>query len=146
MTAADEGSKAQLIKPCYLGSIVMTGNRILLKTPDKEFLIQLNDSATADAVYLALPLEAYVNVWGEEIYFETPVHMKLENGKKVMEVGEVAYWPQGDAFCIFFGQTPVSKGPKPEAYSPVSPIGMVVGEVESMKDIGDRTFIRLERA
>ena len=124
----------------------MTGNRILLKTPDKEFLIQLNDSATADAVYLALPLEAYVNVWGEEIYFETPVHMKLENGKKVMEVGEVAYWPQGDAFCIFFGQTPASKGPKPEAYSPVSPIGMVVGEVESMKEIGDRTFIRLERA
>jgi len=146
MTAADEGSKAQLIIPCYIGSIAMTGNRILLKTPDKEFLIQLNDSATADAVYLALPLEAYVNVWGEEIYFEIPVHMKLENGKKVMEVGEVAYWPQGDAFCIFFGQTPVSKGPKPEAYSPVSPIGMVVGEVESMKEIGDRTFIRLERA
>ena len=146
MTAADEGSKAQLIIPCYLGSIAMTGNRILLKTPDKEFLIQLNDSATADAVYLALPLEAYVNVWGEEIYFETPVHMKLENGKKVMEVGEVAYWPQGDAFCIFFGQTPASKGPKPEAYSPVSPIGMVVGEAESMKEIGDRTFIRLERA
>ena len=123
----------------------MTGNRIVLKTPQKDFLVELNDSATADAVYLALPLEAYVNVWGEEIYFEIPVHMKLENGKKVMEVGEVAYWPQGDAFCVFFGPTPVSKGPKPEAYSLVSPIGMVVADVESLKDLGDRTLVRLER-
>jgi len=125
---------------------MMTGKRIALKTPQKDFLIELNDSATADAVYLALPLEAYVNVWGEEIYFEIPVHLKLENGKKVMEVGEVAYWPQGDAFCVFFGPTPVSKGPKPEAYSPVSPIGLVVADAESLKDLGDRTLIRLEKA
>ena len=124
----------------------MTGDRIVLKTPLREFVIQLNDSATADAVYLALPLEAYVNVWGEEIYFAIPVHMKLENGKKVMEVGEVAYWPQGDAFCVFFGPTPVSKGREPEAYSPVSPIGKVVADVEALKEIGDRTLVRLERA
>jgi uncharacterized protein len=125
---------------------MMTGKRIVLKTPEKDFLIDLNDSATADAVYLALPLEAYVNVWGEEIYFEIPVHLKLENGKKAMEVGEVAYWPQGDAFCVFFGPTPVSKGSKPEAYSPVSPIGLVVADAESLKELGDRTLIRLEKA
>jgi uncharacterized protein len=124
----------------------MTGKRIVLKTPEKDFLIDLNESATADAVYLALPLEAYVNVWGEEIYFEIPVHLKLENGKKVMEVGEVAYWPQGDAFCVFFGPTPVSKGSKPEAYSPVSPIGLVFADAESLKELGDRTLIRLEKA
>jgi len=123
----------------------MAGNRLVLKTPLREFIIELNGSTTAEAVYLALPLEAYVNVWGEEIYFAIPVHMKLENGKKLMEVGEVAYWPQGDAFCVFFGPTPVSKGPKPEAYSPVSPIGMVLADVEALKDIGDRTLIRLER-
>jgi hypothetical protein len=124
----------------------MTGKRMVLKTPQKDFLIELNESATADAVYMALPVEAYVNAWGEEIYFEIPVHMKLENGKKVMEIGEVAYWPQGDAFCVFFGPTPVSKGPEPEAYSPVSPIGMVVADVDSLKELGDRTLIRLERA
>jgi uncharacterized protein len=125
---------------------MMTGKRIVLKTPEKDFLIDLNESATADAVYLALPLEAYVNVWGEEIYFEIPVHLKLENGKKVMEVGEVAYWPQGDAFCVFFGPTPVSKGSRPEAYSPVTPIGLVVADAESLKELGDRTLIRLEKA
>jgi uncharacterized protein len=138
--------KAKLSAPCYLVRIDMVGNRIVLRTPQREFVIELNDSATAEAVYQALPLEEYVNVWGEEIYFAIPVQMKLENGKKVMEVGEVAYWPQGDAFCVFFGPTPVSKGPKPEAYSMVSPIGMVTADVEALKEIGDRTLIRLERA
>jgi hypothetical protein len=28
----------------------------------------------------------------------------------------------------------------------VSPIGMVVADVESLKDLGDRTLVRLERA
>jgi hypothetical protein len=90
----------------------MTGNRIVMKTPEMDFFIELNDSATADAIYLALPIEEYINVWGEEIYFEIPVEMRLENGKKVMEIGEVAYWPQGKAFCAFFGRTPVSIQPR----------------------------------
>ena len=118
-----------------------------MRTPETEILIELNESATADVLYLALPVEAYVNVWGEEIYFEVPVHMDLESGRKVMEVGEVAYWPQGDAFCLFFGPTPVSQGAAPEAYSPVSPLGRVVSssDIEVLRSIGDRTHITLER-
>ena len=124
----------------------MTGNLIVMKTPERDFSIELNDSATADAIYLALPIEEYINVWGEEIYFEIPVEMKLENGRREMEVGEVAYWPQGKAFCLFFGPTPVSKGAKPEAYSPVTPLGKVLNDVDALKGLGDRTRVRLERA
>jgi hypothetical protein len=123
----------------------MTGNRIIMKTPEMNFEIELNDSTTADAIYLALPIEEYINVWGEEIYFEIPVEMKLENGRKVMEVGDVGYWPQGKAFCLFFGPTPVSKGSKPEAFSLVSPLGRVMNDVEELKRLGDRTRVRLER-
>jgi len=124
----------------------MTGNRIVMKAPEMDFFIELNDSATADAIYLALPIEEYINVWGEEIYFEIPVEMKLENGKKVMEIGEVAYWPQGKALCVFFGRTPVSKGSNPEAYSPVTPLGRILNDLDSLKGLGDRTRVRLERA
>lgn len=119
---------------------------MVMRAPENDFAIELNETATADAVWLALPVEAYVNVWGEEIYFEIPVHLKLEGGKKIMEVGEVAYWPQGSAFCIFFGRTPVSRGDKPEAYSPVTPIGRVMNDIEQLKAIGDRTRVSLERA
>ncbi len=119
--------------------------RFLMKTSVADVIVELNESSTADAVYLALPLETYVNVWGEEIYFEIPVDRKLENGRKVMEVGEVAYWPQGKALCFFFGPTPVSTGPEPVAISPVSPIGKVVENVEGLRSVGDRMRASLER-
>jgi len=120
--------------------------RILMKTPDLDVAVELNDSRTADALWLALPFEAYVNVWGEEIYFEIPVKAGIENGRKVMKVGEVAYWPQGQALCFFFGPTPVSRGSEPVAISPVSPVGIVVSAIDSLKEIGDRTHVVLDRA
>jgi len=124
----------------------MASKRIIMKTPDKDFLVELNESPTADMIWLSMPVDTYINVWGEEIYFEVPVVMKLENAKKVMEIGEVAYWPEGKAFCIFFGRTPVSKGELPEAYSPVTPIGRVVHDIDALKKLGDRTRVSLERA
>ena len=117
--------------------------RFLMKTSVADVIVELNESGTADAVYLALPFETYVNVWGEEIYFEIPVDAKLENGKKVMDVGEVAYWPEGKALCFFFGPTPVSKGPEPVAISPVTPVGKVVENVDGLKAIGDRMHAEL---
>ncbi len=120
--------------------------RFLMKTSAADVIVELNDSHTADAIYLALPLETYVNVWGEEIYFEIPVDMKLEDGKKVMEVGDVAYWPEGKALCFFFGPTPVSTGPEPVAISPVTPVGRVVENLEGLRAIGDRMKASLDRA
>ncbi|MDD1770152.1 MAG: hypothetical protein LUO79_03615 [Methanomassiliicoccales archaeon] len=119
--------------------------RFLMKTSVADVIVELNESSTADAVWLALPFETFVNVWGEEIYFEIPVDMRLENGQKVMEVGDVAYWPEGKALCFFFGPTPVSKGPEPVAIGPVTPIGKVVENLEGLKLVGDRMRASLDR-
>jgi hypothetical protein len=115
-----------------------------MRTRYDKFEIELNDSPTSDSIYLALPLEREINVWGGEIYFEIPVHEKLSRGKKVMGVGEVAYWPEGDALCIFFGRTPSSKGEAPEAYSPVTPLGRVVSNLEKLEELADKTTITLD--
>ena len=122
----------------------MDTTKIVMRTRYDEFVIELNDSTTADALYLALPLEREINVWGGEMYFEVPVHDKLDNGRKVMEVGEVAFWPEGEAFCIFFGRTPASKGDAPEAYSPVTPLGKVVTNLDKLEELADRTTITLD--
>jgi hypothetical protein len=121
-------------------------NRIVMRTRYEEFQIELDDSPTADAIYLSLPLEREINVWGGEMYFEIPVHEKLENGKKVMDVGEVAYWPQGNALCIFFGPTPASKGDAPEAYTPVTPVGKVVTNLDKLEELADRTSVTLDHS
>ncbi|HJV58121.1 MAG TPA: cyclophilin-like fold protein, partial [Methylomirabilota bacterium] len=70
----------------------------------------LDDSKTAAAVWEALPLHVAGQTWGDEIYFEIPVKAKSEHPREVVTLGDLAYWPPGSAFCIFFGPTPASRG------------------------------------
>lgn len=92
---------------------------------------------TAEAVLKALPFTSEVNRWGDEIYFEIPVKMGEETSKVEVEKGDVAYWPPGKAMCIFFGPTPVSKGNKILAYSPVNVFGKVVDDYNVLKKVRD---------
>jgi hypothetical protein len=108
---------------------------------------ELNDSPTATAILAALPIEASGNRWGDEIYFAIPVHEKIApDARSAMEVGELAYWPPGHAFCIFFGPTPASDGDAPRAASPVNPIGRITDEVEPLKTAPDGVKVRIEKA
>ena len=120
--------------------------RILMRTRYEQFEIELNDSLTAWKIYESLPLEREINVWGGEFYFAIPVSGELENGKKILDEGEVAFWPEGDALCFFFGRTPVSTTSRPEAFSPVSPVGRVLGDLKGLAELSDKTAVTLERA
>ena len=85
--------------------------RIRIIAGDISVKASLNTGATADAIWHALPLEARLSTWGEEIYFDIPVYLDEEQGASDMvQIGDLGYWPTGHAFCIFFGPTPVSRG------------------------------------
>lgn len=120
--------------------------RILLIIGENDFEVELNGSDTANAIWLAAPFEAYANAWGDEIYFEIPVKVKLENGRRVLQAGEVAYWPEGQALCIFYGPTPISKGKDAEAISDVSPVGTLVGDPRRFEAVGDRMRVLVRRS
>ena len=67
---------------------------------------------------------------------EIPVEMTQgPDARQDMEIGELGYWPVGRAFCIFFGPTPVSTGDKPRAYSPVNPLGIVLGDATLFRSV-----------
>jgi len=100
---------------------------------------------TGRAIWDALPIQARSNRWGEEIYFEIPVKIREENSQQDVEIGDLAYWPPGSAFCIFFGRTPVSKGDKPRAYSPVNVFGRILGDAKVLKKVRDGDPIRIDR-
>jgi len=71
-----------------------------------------------------LPLKITANLWGDEIYSKIPVKTGLEkNAAEEVEPGTLAYWPPGQAICIFFGKTPASTSEKPRAASKVNLIG-----------------------
>lgn len=97
------------------------------KIGDIEVRAEWNDSPTAARILEKLPLESSGNYWGGEFYFPVPV--KAPGGKAdtdLVELGTVAYWPEGSCLCIFWGPTPASQGDECRAASPVTVVGRVL--------------------
>ena len=86
---------------------------------------------TRAAIEDALPVSGDAARWGEELYFEISVDVPAEDARAEVPVGAVAYWPQGNALCLFWGPTPASAGPEPRAASPVN----VVAEIEDVEPL-----------
>jgi len=86
----------------------------------KAILLRDKNPKTCQAIWDALPLELNLSRWGEELYGKIPVEIEAENSQKECEIGDIGYWMDGNGFCIFFGQTPASKGEKPVAATPVN--------------------------
>jgi hypothetical protein len=106
----------------------------------------LADTPTAQAIWQVLPVEGVANRWGDEIYFEIPVVVSQEpEARADVEVGELGYWPVGNAFCIFFGPTPASSDQRPRAASPVNVFGRVFGYAKKLKSVKDGATIRVSR-
>ena len=119
--------------------IIITANSVTVKAT-------LNDSPLAQELWLALPLEGQASIWGDEIYFGIPITADEEPGaKEIVEVGTLAYWPSGNAFCIFYGPTPVSRDQRPRAYSPVNILGMVEGDATVFRSVPQGVTIQLAR-
>jgi hypothetical protein len=108
---------------------------------------EMLDTPTASKILEALPFEGSANVWGDEIYFDIPLNLEQEpDARADVEVGDLAYWPAGPAFCIFFGPTPVSTGDQPRAYSPVNVFGRVSGDTGQFRTVSNGAVIKITHA
>jgi uncharacterized protein len=99
----------------------------------------LNDSPTAQAIAALLPANVRLSRWGDEYYGSLPKPLKIDeapDAREEMTVGELAYWPPGNALCVFFGPTPASTDAQPRAASPVNPIGTLAGDIPALKRLG----------
>lgn len=105
----------------------------------------LNDSGMAEAIWEACPIKSVARTWGDEIYFDIPVDTPGENLQPTVDMGDVAYWPPGPAFCIFFGPTPMSSGSEIRPASPVSVFGKIDGEPTIFKPVKGGGAITVEQ-
>ena len=120
--------------------------KIKIITSEVEMEAELNQSDTAKAIWEKLSIEGKVNTWGEEIYFEIPVEKELEDGVEVVKEGDLAYWPDGQCFCIFFGKTPISTEAEIKPASAVTLIGKLLGNPKEFKKVKPGQKITIEKA
>ncbi len=120
--------------------------KIKIVTESTEAFAELNDTKTASAVAKALPFESAAHRWGDEVYFEVSLELEIEDGREILEVGDIAYWPPGKSMCVFFGPTPSSKGGEVRAYSAVSVFGKVMGDARIFSNVKEGERIRVETA
>ncbi len=118
---------------------------LLIRGDEGEVKVRLEAGPTAEEIWDRLPIEGEAQLWGDEIYFPIPVSTEAEPGaREEVEVGDVGYWPSGNALCLFFGRTPASTGEKPRAASPVTVVGKIVEGIEDCKLVQDGEKLRVE--
>lgn len=106
---------------------------IEIEIGDESFEAELNDTEIAGKIYDILPISGSGNKWGDEIYFSIPLEEENERPQEEAEVGDLAYWPPGNGFCILFGRTPASTSDKPKLASPGTIIGKIHTDAENLR-------------
>ena len=118
---------------------------ILIKSGAIHVQAELNSTRTARALLGILPVKATANTWGDEIYFDVPLSVQIEDGREVVQMGDVAYWPDGPSLCLFFGRTPASRGNEIRAASPVTVLGRIIGDPKVLQSVRSGAEVTVEK-
>jgi uncharacterized protein len=99
-------------------------------------------------IWDSLPITARANTWGDEIYFSIEIDRSVlgptTDGVEVVSLGDLAFWPPGSAFCIFFGPTPASRGNEIRPASAVNVLGRVDGDPSVFRSVRSGANVTLE--
>jgi hypothetical protein len=83
---------------------------------------------TVGIIMRSIPLDGNAHLMGQNIvYFETKVNSGIERQKKEFKKGDIAFTPTGSSICLFVSDVVTSK--------PMTPIGKILNNVDSLKDV-----------
>ncbi len=117
---------------------------IQIKINNEIIKAELNNSAGAQELLKKLPMKVNMSRWGDEYYGSCGLTQELcAEAKVIMEVGEIAVWPAGNALCIFFGPTPVSTDGRPRAATEVNPVGKLIDSPDLLKKLGHSITVEI---
>lgn len=110
---------------------------MIIELEGMEFEVKLYDNQAAKELAAALPQTISMSRWGDEYYGRLAAPISPQGEKRDgFDIGEVALWPPGNAFCIFFGPTPASTGSQPKMASPGVPLGKITSDVAPFHQLG----------
>jgi hypothetical protein len=120
---------------------------LLIEAGQVVLMVELLDTPTAKALVAALPFEAHAQTWGEEVYFNTPVSVKLEpDAKQIVEPGTVCFWTEGNALALPYGRTPISTDQRPKLASRCNVVGRIEGDARSIGKIRAGEKLKVSKA
>ncbi|MEN2994800.1 MAG: cyclophilin-like fold protein [Thermodesulfovibrio sp.] len=120
--------------------------RINIIIDGKRLKAELFDTECSRKIYQALPIESTINEWGDEFYFSIGIKMPLDKTATTkVKVGDIGYWPPGEALAIFFGKTPLSTGEDPVPASEVNIVGRLIDDPLILKTLKGARKIRIEK-
>ena len=106
----------------------------------------LENSDFVEKIVSNLPIRSKIQFWGDEIYFPIPVYEdSFEKLVEVVNKGDIAYWPPGNAFCIFWGPTPMSTSNEIRPASPVKIIGSMQTDPKVFSEFDNGEIITIEK-
>ena len=121
--------------------------RIALSFASMRVEIELADTPTSRALLKAVPFESKAQTWGEEVYFATPVRVRLEKDAcQVVEPGTVCFWTEGDALALPYGRTPISTDERPKLASRCNVLGHLEGNPRELAKIRSGEKITVSKA
>ncbi len=102
-------------------------------------LLEEERPETCDKIWNSLPFKGEVQHYKEEIYFDIPVEIDPEEATPETDKGDVSYWPQGSAFCIFYGTS--------QPVSPVNTFAKIKEEdIETFKKVESGEEIKVKKS
>jgi hypothetical protein len=118
-------------------------HKVAIQIPNSDnIILELDDSIAPKTVLIflkKLPFSLKANIWGKEIYTDpAPFSASSENAKSIVDLYDVAFWPPGNAICLFYGPTPIDTKDQIKPYSPVNVIGKILDpDAEVLTKISD---------
>ena len=120
---------------------------ITIEVEGKKWQAELNDNTNVETLLSGFPMTLRLSRWGDEYYGDCGITVREDStAREIMEVGEIALWPPGNALCLFFGPTPASTDDRPRAASPVVPIGKIKGDATQFGAFGSSIQISFEKS
>jgi hypothetical protein len=120
-------------------------SRISIQSGKGKIILEFDfmENPTAKMISESLPIISQASTWGDEIYFDTGIKAPVEDATLDVDVGDIAYWPEGKCLCLFFGRTPISSGEKSVPASEVVIVGRTKVAPEQLRKVldGDRVIV-----
>ena len=119
--------------------------KIRIEVNEIELTGELKKTSLAEKITEILPIISKGRTWGEEIYFPVSLKEKLQYPTEVVEIGDLAYWEEGNCLCLFYGKTPISTEDEIRPASPVEVVGQFTGNMEELKKISSECSVRVKK-